>query len=158
MSAARLRGILLLGGAERTIHAVRATDGRLGRTYRSPAADLGLLSIADDGRYLAAASANGSVQIWINSSSWPVRTLRAHEARISAMAFGPERLLATAAENGRVKLWNVRSGRLIRALRVDTRSAHPVSFSPDGRFLFGASQEGVIQVWPLSIPSGGSAT
>ena len=158
VSAARLRGILLLGGAERTIHAVRATDGRLGRTYRSPAADLGLLSIADDGRYLAAASANGSVQIWINSSSWPVRTLRAHEARISAMAFGPERLLATAAENGRVKLWNVRSGRLIRALRVDTRSAHPVSFSPDGRFLFGASQEGVIQVWPLSISSGGSAT
>ena len=158
VSAARLRGVLLLGGAERTIHAVRTTDGRLRRTYRSQAADLGLLSIADDGRYLAAASAGGSVQIWISSSSWPVRTLRAHDTRISAMAFGPERLLATAGEDGRVKLWNVRSGRLIQALRVDTRNARPVSFSPDGRFLFGASREGIIQVWPLSIPGGGSAT
>jgi hypothetical protein len=158
VSAARSRGVLLLGGSERTIHAVRATDGRLRRIYRSQSADLGLLSIADDGRYLAAASAGGSVQVWISSSSWPVRTLRAHDARISAMAFGPERMLATAGEDGRVKLWNARSGHLIRSLRVDARSARPVSFSPDGRFLFGAAQDGVIQVWPLSMPNGAGAT
>jgi serine/threonine protein kinase len=158
VSAARSRGILLVGGAERTIHAVRFRDGRPGRTYRSQAADLGLLSITDDGRYLAAVSGGGSVQIWISSSSWPVRMLRAHDSRIAAMAFGPERLLGTAAEDGDVKLWNVRSGRLIHQFRVDARNARPLGFSGDGRFLFGASQDGTIQVWPLSIPSGSGAT
>jgi WD40 repeat protein len=98
------------------------------------------------------------VQIWINSSSWPVRMLRAHDSRIAAMSFGPERLLGTVAEDGYVKLWNVRSGRLIHQFRVDTRNARPLGFSADGRFLFSASQDGTIQVWPLSIPSGGGAT
>jgi serine/threonine protein kinase len=155
LDAARARGLVVTSGPERTLHLFRAEGGSLMRTFRNQAGELTALKLSDDGRYIAAAGA-GSVLVWTNGSSRPVARLRtAAQDRVTAMAFGPERLLATASDEGRLRVWNVRNGRLLRTLRVGAKDMRLLQFSGDGRFLFGAGANGGVQVWTLA-PLGAS--
>ena len=119
------------------------------RTYRGPASEITALDISPDGRYVAAATTDGSINVWSNSSSRAVRTLRAHPARIVAIAFGPDRLLATSGEDGKVKLWNLRAGRVVRTLGAGTGPLRALELLARRPAHHGAGQDGMIRVWSL---------
>jgi WD40 repeat protein len=153
VDAARLRGLVVTSGPDRTLRLFRTEGGSLMRSFRSQAEELTVLEISDDGRYIAAAGA-GSVLVWANSSSRPVARLRtAGQGRVAAMTFGPDRLLAVASDDGHVRAWNVRNGRRLRTVRVRAKDMALLRFSGDGRFLFGADASGTAQAWTL-VPLG----
>jgi WD40 repeat protein len=88
------------------------------------------------------------VRLWSASSSRPQRSFKAHEGRVTSVAFAPnDRLLASAGEDGQVKLWDLRSGRPPRVFRGHAGPVHSVAFSADGRRVMSAGQDGVIRVW-----------
>jgi len=88
------------------------------------------------------------VRLWSTSSSRPQRSFRAHQGRITSLAFAQgDRLLASAGEDGQVKLWDLRSGRGPRVLRGHAGPVRAVTFSADGRRLLSAGEDGVIRVW-----------
>ena len=149
VAAARLRGLVVSGGADRTIRLWQTEMQSLARTYRTQGSEVTALDITADGRYLAGADADGSVRVWSNSSSRAVRTVKAHDGRITAAAFGPDRMLATAGEDGKVKLWNLRAGRVMRTFGGNTGPVRALSFSTEGRRLVSAGQDGVIRMWSL---------
>jgi WD40 repeat protein len=150
VAAARLRGLVVSGGADRTIRLWQTEMQSLARTYRTQGGEVTALDITADGRYLAGADADGSVRVWSNSSTRAVRTIKAHDGRITAVAFGPDRMLATAGEDGKVKVWNLRAGRVVRTFGGNTGPVRALSFSTEGRRLVGAGQDGVIRLWSLA--------
>jgi serine/threonine protein kinase len=157
VSASRSRGYLVAGGADRAVRLFRAPGPSLVRTYRNAAGDTSALQIADDGRYIAGGGEDGTVRVWTSWSSRTRRTFKAHDGRITALAFGPERLLATAGEDGTVAVWSLRSRRPVRRLVGRAGQVRALSFSPDGRRLLGAGQDGAIHVWSLApSPAGGT--
>ncbi len=145
------RGFVASAGADRTVRLWRAETESLTRTYRVPAGEIAALDISSDGRYLAAAVSDGSIRVWSNSSSRAIRTFKAHQARVGAIAFGPDRLLATASDDGKVKVWNLRVARVVRTLSGGTSPLRALSFTPDGGRVIGAGQDGVIRVWSLDL-------
>ena len=147
VAAAHSRNTLASAGTERVIRLWRTDTRSLVRTYRGQGSEITALDISADGRYLAGASADGSIRVWSNSSSRAARIFKAHESRIASIAFGPERLLATAGEDGKIKVWNLRTGRVVRTLGGSIGTVRALRFSPDGRRIISAGQDGVIRVW-----------
>jgi serine/threonine protein kinase len=149
VAAARSRDFVAAAGAERTIRLWRTDGPSLLRTYRGPASEVTALDIAADGRYIASANAEGILNVWSNSSSRAVRSLKAHPARIAAIAFGPDRRLATGGQDGKIKLWNLRAGRVVRTLAGNPGPPRALHISPDGRRIIAAGRDGLIRVWSL---------
>jgi WD40 repeat protein len=134
----------------------RTETHSLARTYRGQGGEIAALDISSDGRYLAAAIADGSIRVWSNSSSRAVRTFKTQQARVGAIAFGPDRLFATASDDGEIKVWNLRTARMVRTLGGAGR-LRALNFAADGRRIIGAGQDGVIRVWSLdAMPAGGT--
>jgi WD40 repeat protein len=107
------------------------------------------LAIAPGGRAVASGNAGGTVRLWSTSASRPQRSFRAHEGRVTALAFaaGNDRVLATAGDDGQVKLWDMRSRGTPRVFRGHAGPVHALMFSADGRRLHSAGQDGVIRIW-----------
>ena len=82
------------------------------------------------------------------------RSFKAHDGRITALAFGPsnERMLASAGDDGQVKIWDLQSRRSPRVFRGHAGPVHSLVFSADGRRLLSAGQDGVIRIWSNLTP------
>jgi WD40 repeat protein len=149
VTAARSRDFVAAAGTEHTIRLWRTEGPDLLRTFRGPVGEITALDMSSDGRYIASATAAGTVSVWSSSSSRPVRNFKAHAERILCVAFGPDRLLATSGEDGKIKLWNLRAGRVMHVLAGGQGPARALHISPDGRRVLAAGQDGLIRVWSL---------
>ena len=106
------------------------------------------LDVAAGGRSVATATADGSIRLWTSASTRVQRILKAHDGRVTALAFSPAGgLLASAGEDGIVKLWNLRTGRGGQVLRGHSGPVRAISFSSDGQRLITAGQDGAIRIW-----------
>jgi WD40 repeat protein len=90
------------------------------------------VAFSPDGRTLASASNDQTVQLWDPSTGHPTHTLNGHTSRVYGVAFSPDgRTLATASEDRTVRLWwDPTSGQPTHTLR--TGWVYGVAFSPDG--------------------------
>jgi WD40 repeat protein len=157
LAAAPSRGLFVSAGSDRTVRLWRMQGPSLVRTYGHRSSDITAIGLSPDGTHVAAAGARGTVRIWRNTSrrgirSRAVRTLAAHEGRVTAIALGPRGVLATGGEDGSVKLWNLRSPQTMRLLIERIAPVQALSFSRDGHRLLAAGQDGVIRVWSLAQP------
>jgi WD40 repeat protein len=97
------------------------------------------VAFSPDGRYLAAASRNGTVGLASIEEKRQIAGWR-HGAGVMTLQFSPDsRLLATASEDGTVQFTNTRDGRALARFEHDASVDH-IGFSPDGRWL--ATQSG----------------
>ena len=153
VAAARTRSLFVSSGADRTVRVWRTPGPRLARSYRSPTEDITAIDISPDAGYVAIGGSDGNVRLWANPAlrPWPartVRTLKAHDGGVTAVALGPAGTLATAGADGSVKIWSLRPSPAARLLasRQPTRT---LSFSRDGRRVFAGGEDGLIRVWSV---------
>jgi WD40 repeat protein len=124
------------------------------------------LAWSSDGKTLAIAT-GGEVRLFDANSRQPLRTIAAHTAPISGMAFTPDgKRLCTLAGGGVgggrrgrpvgpvggdsiVKLWSVADGSLVNAYEAHLNPAGRPEFSPDGSRLatFGGRGDEVVNLW-----------
>jgi len=97
------------------------------------------VAFSPDGKTLALASREGTVQLWDVAGGKLLKTLKGHSSAVGAVAFSPDgRTLATGGGDQTVRLWNVETRRELMQLdsgNVELGGVETLAFSPDGKHL-----------------------
>ncbi len=100
------------------------------------------VAFSPDGKTLALASREASVQLWEVATGKLLETLKGHPSSVNAVAFSPDgRTLASGGADQTVRLWNVETRRELMQLDpggVELGQIQSLAFSPDGRQLLAA--------------------
>ncbi len=104
-----------------------------------------------DGRTVASASADSTVQLWRVHGGRRVHKLQGHKGWVMSVAFSPDgTTLASGGEDKTVHFWRVADGHCVREFRGHTGAVVAVAFSPDGAMLATGSLDSSIRLWRVS--------
>jgi WD40 repeat protein/energy-coupling factor transporter ATP-binding protein EcfA2 len=139
----------VLPEAEQALHdAVTASRAAL----RVPGVG-GAVEWSPDGKRVAAARPEGTVDILDARTGEPLHAISGHETPVNGIAFSPDGALAgTTGEDGFAKIWDLETGDELHALESPAGAdALAPSFSPDGS-LFAAAwlHEGFVRILDLT--------
>jgi WD40 repeat protein len=136
-------------GSEERIVIWDTSTGQIVQSRTNPSA-MDVLAIAPDGRRFAESGTGRRVCIRDAATLTVVQEFRAHNDRISALAWHPHRpVIATASEDLSVKLWNLETGQPLQELRGPITPPVRLAFSPSGRRLGCASPNDAVRIWEV---------
>ncbi len=101
-----------------------------------------------DGKRIASASQDETVQVWDATTGGHVLTYRGHTSIVTAVAWSPDGVhIASASQDGAVQLWNATSGAYMFTYRGHTGTVTALAWSPDGTRIASSSWDKTVQVW-----------
>jgi WD40 repeat protein len=105
------------------------------------------LSFSDDGRMLATAGEDGTIQIW-DLAGGQVKKAISGGDKITALRFGRGGMtLASASGNGSVNLWELETGALRLQLKKHSAAVNAIAFSTDGNLLATGGDDRTVIIW-----------
>jgi WD40 repeat protein len=122
------------------------------------------LSFSPDGRYLAAASENGTTEVWDTLTGRPLTSPLRHGAGVNGAWFSVDgRRLLTASNDGTAQVWGAATGQRLAPPLLHGGPVESAAFSPDGRLVLtwaaargeGARGPPIAPTWFLGILSPG---
>ena len=144
----------------RTSGAERSTGDTLVLRRRSDSAEtarmpcnqtVNSLATSVDGTLIAIGGTDRMVHILTGESLELIKTFRAHDQAITALAFHPtEPFVATASEDLTIKFWDYETGRLINHLLGPAHSPRKLCFSPSGNRVAVVEKGGKVRVWNVT--------
>ncbi len=106
------------------------------------------VSWSPDGKKLASASYNKTVQIWDGTTGKELKKCTGHMGRVMSVSWSPDgKKLASASDDNTVCIWDGTTGNVIKAYTGHTAGVNSVSWSPDGKKLASASWDETVQIW-----------
>lgn len=142
-------GQLLLTPTEVGVELWDLKTGRLMARLNSKSL-INFATFSPDGRFIAAASLDGSVQLWETSSFQRIAELVGHTATVRKVAFSPDgKHLATASDDKTVRIWSIPYGKELSSFVGYSGPVMDARFSPDGRVLATSSTDGTVRIWDV---------
>jgi WD40 repeat protein len=142
--------LMFAEGADIVVERWRGNTRPEGRALRGPPA--GPLASLAAGRWLAAGAEDGTVEVWDPADGKILWTRRAHEGKVTGLAFSrDDQLLASGGDDRTVILWQAATGEVVHTLRGHDAVVTAVAFSsPDGRRLASACRDRTVKVWDVA--------
>src|SRR5260221_10173206 len=101
-----------------------------------------------DGKQLASASLDKTVQVWDASTGSHPFTYTGHTDKVGSVAWSPDgKRLASASHDKTVQVWQTGTSHLLFTYTGHTDQVWSVAWSPDGKRLASASHDKTVQVW-----------
>lgn len=121
--------------AKRTLKVWRISDGKLLRKWELRSGGGLGISYSSDGRRIAAASGDNSIQIFDIDSGREELILRGHESSISDVLFyGNNKFLFSCGVDGGFRIWDSKTGDFLAAVYCFQGSMDWLVVTPDGLF------------------------
>ena len=134
----------------RTPTATPVRPGATLYTYTGHSAYLRCVSWSPDGKRIASASDDHTVQIWDALTGAHPVTYTGHAAEVLAVAWSPDgSMLASGSRDDTLRIWNPATQQKIHTFTFGGRVI-AVAWSHDGKYLAAGSWDGSIQVWSTS--------
>jgi WD40 repeat protein len=112
------------------------------------------VAFSPDGRLLAVASSEATIQMYRVDDGSLLQTLRGHSNWVTSVAFSPDgALIASGSWDGTVRFWDSVTGTLNRTLSVPVTPGNAtiqVAFSPNGTLLASAAYKTPAHLWRVS--------
>ncbi len=117
-------------------------------TYHGHAARVMGLAWSPDGKYIASAAADKTVQVWDASTGKAVINYAEHTEWVKTVAWSPDgQRIASAGADMMVHLWDVTTGRTLLVYRGHANIVATLAWSPDGRYIASGGYDRTIAVW-----------
>ncbi|MCP4259373.1 MAG: hypothetical protein GY774_17960 [Planctomycetes bacterium] len=105
------------------------------------------LAFSSDSKTIAVGG-NEEITIYDASTNKAVRTWKAHNGKVNAVAFShDDKVLASGSSDKSVKLWDAKTGKLVNTIDVHRSQVYAVTFSPDGKRLVTTSRDKTARLW-----------
>jgi WD40 repeat protein len=106
------------------------------------------LAFSPDGRWLAAACADGRIRLWDTATGGAGPVLEGHTDFAYCLAFRPGgRELVSGSADHTVCQWDVGTGRRLRVRRGHSQAVSWVTYSPDGEWIASSSYDRSVRLW-----------
>lgn len=139
---------LFLSSRDGKIEQRDSTTGLLVRNIATVPSGIIDLAIANDGRWIAAASDDGRLRVFSGEQYTTIIETRAHDAGLESISRSRDGLwLATSGKDHRVKLWQTSDWSCVGELAPVNGRVETIAMSPDGRFVAGGGSLGHIYLW-----------
>jgi WD40 repeat protein len=117
-------------------------------TYSGHTQYVAAVAWSPDGKRIASASGDGTVQVWDASNGSHVLTYRGHTGDVLDLAWSPNgKYIASAGLDTTVQVWNAVTGAHITTYQGHSEAVFAVSWSPDSTRIVSGSGDGTVQVW-----------
>ena len=136
---------------ERTTPLPPSSIGMILLTYGGHSDAVSGVAWSPDGRFLASASHDKTLQVWEASNGKLWLTYGGHSDAVRSVAWSPDgRFLASASDDKTVQIWEVSNGKRWKTYSGHSCGLWAVAWSPDGRFLASASRNNTVHVQDAS--------
>jgi eukaryotic-like serine/threonine-protein kinase len=117
-------------------------------TYSGHADRVMGLAWSPDGKYIASAGADKTVQVWDASTGKTIISYSEHAEWVKAIAWSPDGTrIASGGADMLVHLWDVMTGRTVLVYRGHSNIVSTLAWSPDGKYIASSGYDRTIAVW-----------
>jgi WD40 repeat protein len=121
-------------------------------TYTNHNDSVHAVAWSPDGKYIASASADNTVQVWQALTGSRLVTYTGHGSAVNAVAWSPDgKRIVSGGDDGTVQIWDANSGNQIYKYNghsTDTTNPiYGVGWSPDGRLIASSGADKTVRVW-----------
>lgn len=117
-------------------------------TYKGHAGSVNAVAWSPNGKHIASASHDKTVQIWDASNGHHLFTINSHASSVHDVAWSPDgRRIACAYGDKTVQIWSADQRHHLLTYRGHSQEVWKIAWSPDGKRIASASYNGAVHVW-----------